>query len=220
MSENSDRESVLGKVRAALRREGEAVAPPPPASARVTPRVAGDVPAELQLLLAEIERVGGKTRRIAGEGDLRAALAELVAAEGVRKATAWETPVLQELGVSAMLGDLGVEMVSPDAEKELLAGCDLGVTGVDMALPETGTLVLRSSELQPRLVSLLPRVHLAILGAGVLHAGLHEVFGEVKNEGYCVFVTGPSRTADIELTLTIGMHGPGALYVWLLGGVF
>jgi L-lactate dehydrogenase complex protein LldG len=90
------------------------------------------------------------------------------------------------------------------------------VTGVDAALPETGTLLLRSSPEKPLVVSLVPRVHLAILRPAALRADLHQAFAEVKTDGYCVLVTGPSRTADIELTLTIGVHGPKSLYVWLL----
>ena len=98
----------------------------------------------------------------------------------------------------------------------MVAECELGVTGVDVALPETGTLLLRSSPEKPRVVSLLPRVHLAILRRAALRADLHQVFSEVKQDGYCVLISGPSRTADIELTLTLGVHGPKALYVWLL----
>ncbi len=84
------------------------------------------------------------------------------------------------------------------------------------ALPETGTLVLESSEEKPRVVSLLPRVHLALLHPSALRADLHHVFAEFKQKNYLIFVTGPSRTADIELTLTIGVHGPQALYVWVM----
>jgi L-lactate dehydrogenase complex protein LldG len=180
------------------------------------PRAAGDVSAELDLLLTEIGKLGGITRRIAGPDELRAALAELVQAEEVKKATAWTTPELQDLGVTTILAALGVEIVSPHAYKRQVAECDLGVTGVDMALPETGTLLLRSSPERPRSVSLLPRVHLAVLRPAALRADLQPAFAEVKHDGYFVFVTGPSRTADIELTVTIGVHGPKALHVWVL----
>lgn len=209
------RDTILADVRAALGRTAGATTPPVPAAARVPPRRPGDPAAELELLLSEIAKVAGKTQ-ILREGELAAALAGLVQAEGIQKATCWQTPELQALGVERLLANLGVAIVSPYADKEALAGCDLGVTGVDMALPETGTLLLRAAADRPRPVSLLPRVHLALLRPEALRADLGPAFAEVKGQGYFVFVTGPSRTADIELTVTIGVHGPQALYVWVL----
>src|SRR5512140_3294433 len=99
-----------------------------------------------------------------------------------------------------------------------MALCDLVVTEADYLLPETGTLVLKSSALKPRAVSLLPRIHLAIVGPEILRADLHQVFAEAKDSNYLVFITGPSRTADIELTVTLGVHGPRNLFVWMLAG--
>lgn len=102
-------------------------------------------------------------------------------------------------------------------DKQTLATCDLGVTGVDFAIPDTGTLGLLSSAEQPRAVSLLPRVHLALLRPAALRADLHQVFAQAKAHPYLIFITGPSRTADIELTVTLGVHGPQELYVWAMG---
>jgi L-lactate utilization protein LutC len=76
----------------------------------------------------------------------------------------------------------------------------LGITETDYLLPETGTLVLKSSTEKPRAVSLLPSVHLAIVRPEKLHADMHHVFAEAKDSNYLVFITGPSRTADIELS--------------------
>ena len=96
--------------------------------------------------------------------------------------------------------------------------CDLGITESDYLLPETVTLVLRSSAEKPRAVSLLPRVHLAIVRPEMLRPDMHQVFAEAKDGNYLVFITGPSRTADIELTVTLGVHGPKNLYVWMMEG--
>ncbi len=90
------------------------------------------------------------------------------------------------------------------------------MTEADFALPETGTLGLLSSPEKPRAVSLLPRVHLALLRPQALRGDLHQVFAEARRHPYLILVTGPSRTADIELTTTLGVHGPKALYVWLI----
>ncbi len=209
----SARDSILADVRAALGRGADAPAPPPPA--RFPPRAAGAPEAEMTLLLAEIGKLGGNTQRLTLAG-LDDALAQLVREEGIRKATLWQTPALNALGVETRLAALGVELVSPHADKHALAACDLGVTGADAAFPETGTLLLRSDPDRPRMVSLLPRIHLAIIDAGILQPDLSPALEMVKGEGYFVFVTGPSRTADIELTVTIGVHGPKALHVWSL----
>ena len=210
------REEILGKVREALGRRPESGVPPIPPTARVGPRQAGDPEAEIAQLLTEIEKLSGVTRRLASRDDLRAALAELVKAEAVKRATLWTTPDLIAWDVAGTLATLGVEIVSPQADKHLVAECELGVTGADAALPETGTLLLRSSPERPRVVSLLPRVHLAILTPAALRPDLHQAFAETKDAGYSVLVSGPSRTADIELTLTLGVHGPKALYAWVM----
>jgi L-lactate utilization protein LutC len=109
----------------------------------------------------------------------------------------------------------GWELISPNADKHIIAQCDLGITEADYLLPETGTLVLRSAAEKPRAVSLAPRIHLAIVRPDMLRADLHQVFAEAKDSHYLVFITGPSRTADIELTVTLGVHGPKNLYVWI-----
>lgn len=210
------RDEILGKVRESLGRRAAAPPPSVPATARILPRKAGDPEAEIALLLAEIEKLSGVTRRLASRDDLRSALAEIVQAEAVKRATLWTTPELTTWGVAGLLQTLGVEIVSPQAGKQLVATCELGVTGADAVLPETGTILLRSSPERPRVVSLLPRVHLAIFTPAALRADLHQAFAEAKDAGYSVLVTGPSRTADIELTLTLGVHGPKALYAWVM----
>lgn len=91
-----------------------------------------------------------------------------------------------------------------------------GITEADLLLPETGTLVLRSSSEKSRAVSLVPRVHLAIVRPEILRVDMRQVFAEAKDSTYLVFITGPSRTADIELTVTLGVHGPKNLYVWVV----
>jgi L-lactate dehydrogenase complex protein LldG len=148
--------------------------------------------------------------------EIDAAFTALVKEQNIRKVTAWETPHLKQLGVTEILNSLGVELVPPDADKHKMAQCDLGITEADFLLPETGTLVLRSSAEKPRAVSLLPRIHLVIVRPTMLRADMHQVFAEAKDHHYLIFITGPSRTADIELTVTLGVHGPKHLYVWMM----
>src|SRR5512145_1631089 len=135
---NPIREEVLGKVREALGRKSGTPPSPLPPTARLAPRKAGEPEAEITQLLAEIEKLSGVTRRLAGPDALRVALAELVKTEEVRRATVWTTSDFAVWGVAETLKALGVELVPAQVDKHLVAACELGVTGVDAALPETG----------------------------------------------------------------------------------
>jgi len=106
--------------------------------------------------------------------------------------------------------------VAPDAAA--LFGYDVGITTVQATIAETGTLVLDAARERHRLVSLLPPVHIAIVDASQICLTLGEALSALRRGSEEVsptitFVTGPSRTADIELTLAIGVHGPQELYV-------
>ena len=94
---------------------------------------------------------------------------------------------------------------------------DVGITYAQAGIAETGTLVLDSSVERNRLVSLVPPVHIAILDAAQIYATLGETLAALQSGGELspaiTFITGPSRTADIELTLTVGVHGPQELHV-------
>ncbi len=202
---------VIENVRRSLGRQpGQATPARPPI---LPARQPGDQEAELDLLLKEINAVAGVAQRM-DPTRLEAALADLVQSQNIRRACLWQTPFIQELQLTDLLQRLGVEIIPAQAEKHVLATCDLGVTEVDFALPQTGTLALLSAPEKPRTVSLVPRVHLAVLRPQALRADLHQVFAEASRQPYLIFITGPSRTSDIELTLTIGVHGPQGLYVW------
>lgn len=94
---------------------------------------------------------------------------------------------------------------------------DVGISTAQVAIAETGTLVLDSSCERHRLVSLVPPVHIAVVNASAIRETLSEALTLLQNEKEIsptvTFITGPSRTGDIELTLTIGVHGPQQLYV-------
>jgi len=179
------------------------------------PRCPESLDSEIEQFLLEIKKLSGVGQRLSSS-DVESALKTLVLEQNIRKATMWQTPRLQELQIANHLSALGVEDISPNADKHELAQCDLGITEADFLLPETGTIVLTSSAEKPRAVSLLPRVHLAIVRPEMLRADMHQVFAEAKDKNYLVFITGPSRTADIELTTTLGVHGPKHLYVWMI----
>jgi L-lactate dehydrogenase complex protein LldG len=179
------------------------------------PRQPKSLASEIETFLKEVKKLSGVGQKLS-RSDIDAALKVLVEEQQIRRATVWETPELRRLGIPEILNSLGVELVSPNASKHEMALCDLGITEADYLLPETGTLVLRSSAERPRAVSLLPRIHLAIVRPEMLRTDMHQVFAEAKDHHYLVFISGPSRTADIELTVTLGVHGPKNLYVWMI----
>jgi L-lactate dehydrogenase complex protein LldG len=97
------------------------------------------------------------------------------------------------------------------------AEAEVGVTGCHAAIAETGSLVLLSGPGSSRTVSLLPPLHVALVRRQDLYFGMGDFFesqaATMAEASCCTFVTGPSRTADIELSLTIGVHGPGRVVV-------
>jgi L-lactate dehydrogenase complex protein LldG len=103
------------------------------------------------------------------------------------------------------------------SQRDAQAAAQIGVTGCDAAIAETGSLVLLSGGGKPRTASLLPPIHLAIVRETDLRGSIGEFFSEraldIADAACCTIVTGPSRTADIELTLTLGVHGPGQVIV-------
>ena len=179
------------------------------------PRLPESVDYEIERFLSEVNKLSGKAERLE-QANIHSARQSLIAEQNIRKVAVWNTPRLNQLQITNSLSSLGVELISPNSDKHTIAQCDLGITEADYLLPETGTLVLLSSAEKPRAVSLAPRVHLAIVNPSMLRADMPQVFAEAKDSNYLVFITGPSRTADIELTVTLGVHGPKNLYVWML----
>jgi len=203
---------VLESVRRNLDREtGSSLQPRPPV---LPPRQPGPIEIEIDLLVNEINKLAGSALRISCDA-VGEQLEELVKTNEIKKALIWDTEWLKELRLIDCLERLGVKVIPNQADNAAQAQCDLGITEVDFALPETGSLGLLSSPERPRSVSLLPRVHLALVHPRALRPDLHEVFAQAKNHPYLILITGPSRTSDIELTVTLGVHGPKSLYVWV-----
>jgi len=97
-----------------------------------------------------------------------------------------------------------------------------GLTGALAGVAESGTLVLTGGSGRPLSASLLPRIHLAVLRATDIVPRLPQALSlpAIMQASSTVLINGPSRTADIEMTMTIGMHGPGKLYVFCVQGKF
>lgn len=116
--------------------------------------------------------------------------------------------------------DLGTILQKPTlgrSPRDEQARAEIGLTGCDAAIAETGSLVLLPDRGKSRTVSLLPFVHVAVVERNALCFSMGEFFRKhaesLKKHAYCNIITGPSRTADIELSLTLGVHGPGEVVV-------
>src|SRR5438067_610776 len=99
-----------------------------------------------------------------------------------------------------------------------LFACDAGVTTAQWGIAETGTLVLESARERSRLLSLVPPIHVALLSTRCICESLGDALARVRQGAShaITFITGPSRTSDIELTLVVGVHGPQTVHVLLL----
>jgi L-lactate dehydrogenase complex protein LldG len=111
----------------------------------------------------------------------------------------------------------GIRLIR-DGLREHVAGIDIGFTQVDYGIAETGTLVLDSSSEAMRLATMISEIHVALLPLSRLRprvedleAELAGMMGRVPN--YTAFITGASRTADIERVLALGVHGPLELHI-------
>ncbi|HJT28946.1 MAG TPA: lactate utilization protein [Pyrinomonadaceae bacterium] len=121
--------------------------------------------------------------------------------------------------LSRIIADLKAERIAnsdnpPNAHE--IFGYDVGISTAQVGIAETGTLVLDSACERHRLVSLVPPVHIAIVNASAIVETLSDALTLLQKKEISpaiTFITGPSRTADIELTLAIGVHGPQELYV-------
>lgn len=132
-------------------------------------------------------------------------------------------PILQDLELDTLLPRLEIKPFTMGQSSFNIQHADLGLTGVEYAIASSGTIVMAASPQHPRSASLLPPVHIAVVkqsqllpDLAALADKLHEDFPERPSSGLAL-ITGPSRTADIEQTLSIGVHGPGELHVLFTG---
>lgn len=102
-----------------------------------------------------------------------------------------------------------------EVNRQLAADSLVGISEVGYALTDTGSLVTDQTAIDQRLVSTLSSIHIAIIGTDRILDGKPAVFKKINpgNSKYIAFITGPSRTADIERVLTIGVHGPKRLVI-------
>ncbi len=180
-------------------------------------------PDALRRFTREFERVNGCFYHVAELHEAAALVGRIAREREARRVVTWSGMGL-EAGLSAEGLDVTAEASGPVSEAERarfrqeVPRADIGVTGADLVVAETGSLVLISGAGKARSISLLPPYHVAMFGkealvesleqVGVILEAIHRGPERSVSGASISFVTGPSRTADIELTLTRGVHGP------------
>jgi len=226
----SPRERILASIRDGLLRAhlpADADGPPWHAAGKTAAPTVQDMAGEFS---AALTALSGHVHRASGAAAVADVIAGIARAHQAPSYISWDDEHLGCAGLLGVLSSRGLARVTYDVSGEpgqraldvdALAGVGLGLTGAHAALAETGGLVLVSGPGRGRLASLLPPVHVTIARTGNVHQSLQHLFdaqSSLADQGSnLVAISGPSRTADIEMTLTRGVHGPGEVHVILLG---
>ncbi len=232
------RQEMLDRVRKALGLSNSGSIPPPLSPLDLTGVMPPLAPEEYQAKFeAEWEKVGGVAYQVADSGELNAVIEKILGRTDSLGVTLSSNPLLSELGIARRLANLGKAVatwggqVAGAAENVLdkfnkaSFAAGVGMTGVDFVLVESGTLVLSSATEKVQVTSLAPPVHVALYRRSQLAGSLDEVLARlpISASPDCpsagrsvVFVTGTSRTADIEQILVKGVHGPREVHAILV----
>ncbi len=214
----SAREEILARVRAGVGKE-DAAGRRITAESWLAARHCGPQPVIGSSL---VERFRSKAESLAST------VATVVDLAAVPAAVA-EFLALNQLGTTAVLtpecaaGDWAAAGLTVSARSAVDADL-VGISGCFCAIAETGTLLLLSGENSPASVSLLPETHIALVPVGRIVATMEAAFALLRAERGTLpravnFVSGPSRTGDIEQTIVLGAHGPCRVHLILIGDI-
>ncbi len=173
----------------------------------VAPEAAQAQESQLDRFSNELEALGGHVQRVSA-AELNESLLGYLRARGITKVLAWGA--IEGLQPATLAGIELTDIPDPSLKA--------GITGAAAAIAETGTLIIKSGAGKPLSASLLPEIHVAIIRATDVVGSMEEALArsDVQDAAAAVLISGPSRTADIEMTLTIGVHGPGELQVFVI----
>jgi L-lactate dehydrogenase complex protein LldG len=187
-------------------------------------------------LRKELEALSARFHRVENLAEAQAAVLSILKEHSVERAVRWDHPLLDALGIDELLGEAGVQVnpTLPEHESFLRrsAQADIGITAADAVLMASGTVVLRALRGRERSTSLLPSVHLAVITPEQRLRSIVDLVpllrewhtGDGRLPSAVQLISGPSRSADIELILTLGAHGPKAVHLlevdpaWLQAG--
>lgn len=218
------KQQMLDRVRGALGSNRAAVALPTPSLFESV--VNGPL---VDRFCRELRMVGGDAQRIAPDAVLETFIEKLLPVGESCSVALSDGGPIRDSGLREWLTNRGNEVLSTLSDSQTgqkeyvrkLLDARIGVTQADYAIAETGTLVLISGAEQHRLLSLVPPIHVCLLDSGQIVPALGSLLARLQQRfatgditpQAITMITGPSRTADIEHTLTMGVHGPVALHV-------
>jgi L-lactate dehydrogenase complex protein LldG len=196
------REAILQRIRQAVASGGGEA---PPVLLRVAERPVASKVAEFR---ERLEALAGRVEVVATKSDARTRVEELL------RGKSWVSTA------EPYVAECGFAPQRPGDWREMCATCDAGITSARWALASTGTLVMVFDKDAPRLASLLPPLHVAIVPLSRMLYDTQEWMTldppDLERHSSVVLITGPSRTADIEQILVRGVHGPKELVVVLV----
>jgi L-lactate dehydrogenase complex protein LldG len=181
-------------------------------------------------LASEVALIGGEPQVLADWNSAQEAVALLLEQYRVHSALCWKHSALDRVGLSDLLFQRGIVQQSydqlaalpSDERRKAILAADIGISSADFAIAETGTLAVCSQPGQERVVSLIAPVHVAIVASDQILPDLFDLFAKLVEAGWerlpsnLALISGPSKTGDIELELTTGIHGPGKWHVLIV----
>ncbi len=229
----SAREAMLARIRAGLGQSRAWLEAQAAAAPHTPPPFVHPPQADLaEQFAAELARVAGHAHRCADEQGALDTIAGIIGSRAGAGVIAWDRQQIGLPGLDALLERLGTWALdarvsdAPRAERlQALEPAQICISGADAGIAESGTLLLVSAPGRPRMASLLAPVAIVVLRRGQLVRGLGEALAAVRarygdepltDHSSIILITGPSRTGDIEMTLTLGVHGPGEIHVVLI----
>jgi L-lactate utilization protein LutC len=214
------RDAFLDRVRQAVRAGNRAGAVPPlPERGHIGYQGAGSDP--IACLRDALIAAGGQFHAVADTSEALAVIADLVRAKNAGKVLVGDGDILESLDLERAL--IGIEVIRVRSldeanERSRFFSADIGISGVDHVIAETGTIVLGTRRNQPRSLSLLVPIHIAIARREQILPDLFDLFQGGELPACLSLITGPSKTGDIELRLVTGVHGPGEVHLVLVRG--
>lgn len=215
----NSRDTILHRIRSAL--AGQPAMDPPPVP-EVWPRQNLDVPAMAARFCEELQAVHGEVLRVASVEEAGQRLAELSAREGWQSLGGLDRPLCRQL--AQVLGTNRVAWPEPTWTPTSMADLPVSLLEADWLLADTGSCVVNCRTAQERLLCYLPPACVIMAHVDRLREHLPAAWPEITQSfstpeasGETVIITGPSRTADIEKILILGVHGPKRLLVLLAG---